>query len=316
MSDSVSTLWCNNEVEYMDTSDFPWSWYYLEDCGRWHRFEDDPDNPLESEDIERYYLINSKGTLNVSSFNCHICIDFSAMLQIKTDTGRQRRIQRSYNVERSCSCFSAAPVFWETVDPKHPYQLILLNEASPEYQTVAHYVKGEGLLDRSIISINRIQNLDLWEIYCRKKKHLMRIQGVKHIEERRVFHGTKMKNVDSICKYNFDLRLAGHNGHVYGKGIYFARHAAYADNYSESSTDPLPLYGRQTQVLPGQRTKVIFLARVMIGRSTVGQKRFVTPDDGKIDRTCDSCVDDINNPNIFVVFDPNQIYPEYLIQYR
>lgn len=46
----------------------------------------------------------------------------------------------------------------------------------------------------------------------------MRIQGVKEIQERRLFHGTDIKNVDSICKYNFDLRLAGQHGHTWGKG--------------------------------------------------------------------------------------------------
>lgn len=28
-----------SEEEEMDTSDTPWFWYYLADCGRWHRFE-------------------------------------------------------------------------------------------------------------------------------------------------------------------------------------------------------------------------------------------------------------------------------------
>ena len=46
----------------------------------------------------------------------------------------------------------------------------------------------------------------------------MRIQGVQDIQEKRLFHGTKAKNVDSICMYNFDLRLGGQNGHSYGKG--------------------------------------------------------------------------------------------------
>lgn len=46
-------------------------------------------------------------------------------------------------------------------------QLIPLSELTPEYQTVAGYVKDEGLLDKDIVSISRIQNLDLWELYCR-----------------------------------------------------------------------------------------------------------------------------------------------------
>ncbi|XP_042366862.1 protein mono-ADP-ribosyltransferase PARP11 [Plectropomus leopardus] len=306
-------MWNNDKIEYMDTSETPLYWYYLADCGRWHRFEDDPDNPLRSEDVEKYYQRNSKAVINSSSSNCHSRIDFSAMVHTDMSTGGRRQIRRGY-IERSCSCFNAHPVFWEKVDPICPYQLIPLSEFTQEYQTVADYVKTDGLLDKSIISISRIQNLDLWEIYCLKKKQLMRIQGVKEIQERRLFHGTNMENVDSICKYNFDLRLAGQG--VYGQGIYFAMHATYADRYSMHSMDPLLLYGGETRSAPGEFTKIIFLARVMIGKSTVGQMYFRKPDDGSSENIHHSCVDDMKNPKIFVIFDPNQIYPEYLIQYR
>lgn len=46
----------------------------------------------------------------------------------------------------------------------------------------------------------------------------MRIQSVNEIQERRLFHGTEIRNVDNICKYNFDVRLAGQHGHSFGKG--------------------------------------------------------------------------------------------------
>ncbi|XP_020508542.2 protein mono-ADP-ribosyltransferase PARP11 isoform X2 [Labrus bergylta] len=255
-------MWGNEDVELMDTSDQPWCWYFLADCGRWHRFEDDPDSSLKSEDIEKYYLRNSKAILSISSSTSQSKFDFSAMLQTDLNTGRQRRIKRGYNMERSCSCFTTELDFWEKVDPSYPYQLIPLSELTPEYKTVAGYVKNDGKLDKSLVSIYRIQNLDLWEMYCRKKKQLMRLHGVKEIKERRLFHGTEIKNVDTICKYNFDLGFAGQNGHVYGKGIYFAKHATFADRYSRRSTDPLPLCGDLTQ--HGEETKIMFLARVII----------------------------------------------------
>ncbi|XP_020508533.2 protein mono-ADP-ribosyltransferase PARP11 isoform X1 [Labrus bergylta] len=307
-------MWGNEDVELMDTSDQPWCWYFLADCGRWHRFEDDPDSSLKSEDIEKYYLRNSKAILSISSSTSQSKFDFSAMLQTDLNTGRQRRIKRGYNMERSCSCFTTELDFWEKVDPSYPYQLIPLSELTPEYKTVAGYVKNDGKLDKSLVSIYRIQNLDLWEMYCRKKKQLMRLHGVKEIKERRLFHGTEIKNVDTICKYNFDLGFAGQNGHVYGKGIYFAKHATFADRYSRRSTDPLPLCGDLTQ--HGEETKIMFLARVIIGTPIVGQTHFLKPDHGSLENTHNSCVDDINHPKIVVIFDPNQIYPEYLIQYK
>lgn len=103
---------------------------------------------------------------------------------------------------------------------------------------------------------------------------------------------------------------------VFYLGIYFAKHATYADRYANRSTDPLPFYDGEERGLEGQRTKVIFLARVIIGKSTVGHPLFRKPDGGSSINSYNSCVDDSSNPKIFVIFDPNQIYPEYLIQYK
>lgn len=38
------------------------------------------------------------------------------------------------------------------------------------------------------------------------------------IEERMLFHGTGHSNIQAICMFNFDWRLTGSNGDVYGKG--------------------------------------------------------------------------------------------------
>lgn len=46
----------------------------------------------------------------------------------------------------------------------------------------------------------------------------MKIKSVQDIPERRLFHGTDTKNVDSICKYNFDLRKPKTNGRTFGNG--------------------------------------------------------------------------------------------------
>ncbi|KAM9327779.1 protein mono-ADP-ribosyltransferase PARP11 [Pholidichthys leucotaenia] len=304
----IKAMGGNGGVEFMDTFDSPWYWYYVADCERWHRFEDDPDSQLSSTDLENLYQRNSKGVLTISSSNYCRKIDFSAMLETNLTTGSKRRIHRGPYIEKSCSCFVTAPVFWEAVDPTCPYQLIPLSELTPEYQTVANYVKNDGLLSKSIVSISRIQNVDLWEMYCRKKKQLMRIQKVERIAERRLFHGTDTKNIGTICKYNFDLGLAGQHGHLYGKGIYFSRYASLAARYSDGA-HLVPVNGRDD-------TKIIFLARVMVGKSNAGQPHFTKSDHDSAENVHNSCVDNIVNPTIFVIFDPNQIYPEYLIRYK
>jgi len=50
----------------------------------------------------------------------------------------------------------------------YPNQLISLRKDNSEYQKMERYVRDVGLLrDTMILSIKRIQNVDLWELFCR-----------------------------------------------------------------------------------------------------------------------------------------------------
>lgn len=53
----------------------------------------------------------------------------------------------------------------------------------------------------------------------------------------------------------------------------------------------------------------------MTGNPIAGEPDFQKPDHENPENLHDSCVDDVSHPRIFVIFDPNQIYPEYVIQY-
>lgn len=86
-------------------------------------------------------------------------------------------------------------------------------------------------------------------------------------------------------------------------GTYFARHAAYADHYSKAHSQQ------------GDNTRIMFLARVIVGKSTLGRPDFYKPDRDQNENIHDSCVDNTLYPRIFVVFDSNQIYPEYVLEY-
>lgn len=64
--------------------------------------------------------------------------------------------------------------------------------------------------------------------------------------------------------------------------------------------------------------KYMFVARVLVGRSCLGNTKIrkppPDPDDSK-KRPFNSCVDNVNSPSIFVMFDISQCYPEYIIEY-
>lgn len=54
--------------------------------------------------------------------------------------------------------------------------------------------------------------------FLRKKTQLQKVKRTLDIEERMLFHGTGYSNIQAICTFNFDWRLTGSHGGVYGKG--------------------------------------------------------------------------------------------------
>ncbi|XP_043093937.1 protein mono-ADP-ribosyltransferase PARP11-like [Puntigrus tetrazona] len=306
MCDELAGLALEDEEEQMDTSDTPWYWFYKAKCGVWHRVEDDPKGFISSDDLERYYLRNPQGVITTTTAGGQFRINFAASRQVNLKTGKEKHIKRSFQIanEFRCKCDEISPsppAHWKDVDPKKPYQLIALRKDSTEYQAIEKFARDDGLLHDSIISIKRIQNMDLWELFCRKKIQLMRIKGQSDIEEQMLFHGTDAKNVQSICTFNFNCRLSDkkRRGHVYGKGTYFAKHASFAIKYSNTR----------------QGAKVMLLARVIVGKYKTGHEDYCTPNDDLKENVYDSCVDNTLYPRVFVIFDSNQIYPEYVLEY-
>lgn len=90
---------------------------------------------------------------------------------------------------------------------------------------------------------------------------------------------------------------------VYGKGVYFAVSASYSDEYAERDR---------------QGDKRMFQARVLTGRYCTGAGRMKVPPtrDSKNQILYDSVVNNVDAPDMFVIFNDTQAYPEYLITYR
>mgnify|MGYP000261862672 CR=1 FL=1 len=136
-----------------------------------------------------------------------------------------------------------------------------------------------------------------------RKKEKMR-ESQQTVDERSLFHGTTPDVVEAICKRNFDWRLSGKHATRFGEGSYFARDASYSHRYAKKDADGI---------------HHMFLAKVLVGSYIKGQANYRTPppkdpEDPGSD-LYDSCVDNQSNPLIFVVFDTDQLYPEYVISY-
>lgn len=93
---------------------------------------------------------------------------------------------------------------------------------------------------------------------------------------------------------------------LYGLGVYFAACAVISarDRYSPPSANG---------------TKFIFVAKVLTGEFTAGQPGLRAPplrEGSGVPRRFHSVVDDPRQPDIFVIFNDTQAYPQYLITCR
>ena len=93
---------------------------------------------------------------------------------------------------------------------------------------------------------------------------------------------------------------------VYGNGVYFARDASYS---ARSTYSPPDANGK----------KYVYYARVLTGVYAKGQSgMIVAPPQDPNNPTilCDSVVDNVANPGIFVTFNDASNYPDYLIVFN
>jgi len=75
--------------------------------------------------------------------------------------------------------------------------------------------------------------------------------------------------------------------------------------------------------LPASNTssgiRCMFLCRVLVGQFTVGRRTYRKPPPidpvAPFSKSFDSCVNYLDEPTLFVLFDSSQCYPEYLIYY-
>jgi len=146
-----------------------------------------------------------------------------------------------------------------------------------------------------ISGIYRIQNEATYEEFSLCKKRLSKEIGFQNLNIKRLFHGTTHDAVDKIINNSFDWRLYGRNGTAYGKGSYFATKSSYSCNYCPRGPNGI---------------KSMFVASVITGWPTKGDASIIREPEG-----FHCTVDDVNSPNIYVIYHSKQAYPEYLINF-
>ncbi|XP_072552006.1 protein mono-ADP-ribosyltransferase PARP12-like [Salminus brasiliensis] len=295
-----------------------WLWYWKNDQGVWTEYGQGMDakhaTPLTSQTLENVYQADPHSEVPVSSENHTYMLYMKDMFQqnvlymTKREIRRRPRFVSGLEVENklksespSSSSTVVVPAHWDRgALPDFSYKLVPLPKTDAEFLMVEKLFR-QTMPKFTISSIQRNQNSSLWKVFQWQKEQMKERNGGRDVDERLLFHGTKQSLIEAICEQNFDWRICGTHGTLYGKGSYFARDASYSDGYAQAGSDS---------------KKTMFVARVLVGQYTYGNSDVVRPpakESGK--GSYDSCVDNKSNPSIFVIFEKYQIYPEFIIEY-
>lgn len=316
-----------------------WKWYWKDEHDKWQSFDDGKNN-TSSEKIELDFQSESvekkhKFSTDLNNYTLHFVdqnqfyqqndkhgtkrdvrrrpaqfLDADAMKQMRQDLNRSylRRPVSSSNSKGEA--VTSIPSNWAPVDFSKDFQVVDLSEVihNAEFSKVKTQFLAT-MAGHTVKSIKRVQNITLWEDYQRQKSKIMTKNSGVSPDKRWLFHGTNKDTIDPICQQGFDWRLSGKHGAVYGTGSYFATEASYSHTYSSGSS-----FGNF-----GVANSRMFLANVIVGSYVVGNTTTKRPPpkdtSNPLSVLHDSCVNNVNNPTIFVVFERSQAYPYYIIEY-
>ncbi|XP_077998211.1 protein mono-ADP-ribosyltransferase PARP12-like [Glandiceps talaboti] len=310
--------------------------YKVRRLSTWSSSSRESSSSVDSKNIElaysQYMTDDGKDYIRFTAGRQNYTLNFEGMKQENDKYTTQRNVRRrpkfmsdkdveetrrmpgttrgvaSLSLRRSSSTEECVtPDHWDTIsaDDYGDYQFVELTRGMDEYDDLVE--KLRKTIPRShVVRVVRVQNVELWDLFSRKKKWMTKKNKDVSPEEKQLFHGTKNEFVDAICQQNFDFRLSGTRvGKKFGMGSYFARDASYSHRYTENDNDGI---------------RQMFVARVLVGSYAQGQETFRKPPPKDVSRPLgeiyDSCVNNAGDPSIFVIFDNSQTYPEYVISYQ
>eukprot|EP01084_Bolivina_argentea_P296032 509790_1 len=151
-----------------------------------------------------------------------------------------------------------------------------------------------------VLKIESVQNPFLWKSYEGMRTAHASIIGESNLNEMYLWHGTDANAVQSICSSGFSRDYG--NTMKYGNGVYFAKHALFSKRYAKTDSNGL---------------RQMILARVLLGESCEGEESYnVPPLKFNSSVPFESMVNDLNNPEIFVISKDHQVYPEFVVTFK
>uniref|UniRef100_H0X2S8 Zinc finger CCCH-type containing, antiviral 1 n=1 Tax=Otolemur garnettii TaxID=30611 RepID=H0X2S8_OTOGA len=288
-----------------------WIWYWKSESGRWIQYGKDQNNQecstIDSSYLETIYQSCPQGIITFQVGSQKYELSFQGMIQTNIESKTQKDVIRRptfvslWDMERirrgpdyqpvQASSASVTENFLPLQDlsafPSRGYKLLEVNNQYLENARVSERFKA-SMKNFKIEKIKIIQNLELLNNFKRKKMQMT------NKTEKLLFYATRRAYVESICANNFNLILHETHESKYGKGYYFAEDAIYSHKNCPYDAKNI----------------IMFIARVLVGSFIEGHMTYTSPPPGY-----DSCVDTRGSPSVFVIFDKDQIYPEYVIEY-
>ncbi|XP_015272705.1 PREDICTED: poly [ADP-ribose] polymerase 12-like [Gekko japonicus] len=296
-------------------------WYWQDGTGQWIEYGkkhlEHCAAAISSSDLEAAFLADQRGTVFFHAGSQLYELNFKNMVQRNLYYQTQRKVCRwprlvffggehtrgkGCCLESSSLPFQLFPSSWDhSALPDIGYKLVVVSNSAQEYNEIRELFEKsmEGFVIRRLL---RNQNPSLWQVFQWQKEQMRKKNGGKMVDERLLFHGTSASHLHDICGQNFDWRICGTHGTLYGKGSYFAKDAIYSHQYCQPDTS----------------FKRMFVGRVLVGDYVQGNAAYLRPPPRTDQRNSfyDSCVDNLLDPSIFVIFEKHQIYPEYVIEYK
>ncbi|XP_061413314.1 protein mono-ADP-ribosyltransferase PARP14-like isoform X2 [Lethenteron reissneri] len=170
-----------------------------------------------------------------------------------------------------------------------------------EYRVFEHALKHSTLNITSISQVVPLDNKDLENKFGDRHTWISQRDG-NPVTCRILFQGINENDSKSVEKNGFKRARPGINGHRYGRGIYF-----YTDVHTALT------HGADGGA---RKADAVVVARVMTGKHCLGQQGMLAPppiQQSDPTHLHDSTVDNLRNPQVFVVFNSHQAYPMFYV---
>ncbi|XP_015284488.1 PREDICTED: poly [ADP-ribose] polymerase 9 [Gekko japonicus] len=184
------------------------------------------------------------------------------------------------------------------VASKYCYQVIPIESYLQEFKNKEKQLEKSGL---RVLKIEKIYNPVLESAFQRIKRKVEGKNSGRPVTHR-LYHRVPAQYCSLVCKTGFQTTYSSSQDQKYGAGIYFNKNPRnlVADTREKCEMDHL---------------LCAFEAEVVTGLYTRGNQSYVVPPliNASGMKLYDSVVDDIRNPEIFVIFNRKQALPLYLL---